>query len=212
VPGAKSAATPWSPPPSSTAWCTTPLWSRSETRATGSRIAALQHPSPPIERRLKVDLRRTAARRRRLASRAYGSLYEKPPELQAAAFQPALWRTFRFPQPVPFGFLLTPSADAGLGAGGAGTSVSPEGPFGSATTPHGVNMGAKRAGVPERARQALDAQRHRAARDPARSRRGQPAARPGRTPRHPRRRQLAMHESAAETGAAEGGTSRARAR
>ena len=48
------------------------------------------------------------------------------------------------------------------------------------------NVGTRRAGVPERARQALDAQRYRAARHSARSRGGQPAARAGRTPDHSR--------------------------
>jgi integrase len=128
-------------------------------------------------------------------------------------------------------------------------------------------MGTRRAGVPERARQALDARRHRAARDPARSRGGQPAARAGGLPAIPddvtphtlrytciasvfaaganqeyvaaqvghedvtttnriyryvlqrrrrgeigRRRQLAMHESAAEVGVPEGVATRSRAR
>ena len=49
-------------------------------------------------------------------------------------------------------------------------------------------MGVGRAGVPERARQALDAQRNRAARNPACTGRGQPPADRGRAPRRSARR------------------------
>ena len=73
--GARSSATRWSPPPSSTASSTTPTWSRSRARATASARGA-------------------QAQRQRFRLRAYGP----PPE----PLHQAQWCTFRFLIPVHF--------------------------------------------------------------------------------------------------------------
>ena len=60
-PGARSSATRWSPPPSSTDSCTTPPWSPSKARATACANAAPPPPRLPDPRRSKSDPLRPAA-------------------------------------------------------------------------------------------------------------------------------------------------------